>query len=206
MPIGSYASQGIFATKFVFHGKLANIAPGMIPAIYNRSYSISADLEIPHDGVEGVIVAEGDHLGGFSLFVQEGKLKHTYSMMGVEVFTQEASEPLPSGRANVRLEFAADGPKMGTGGLVSLFVNDHKVGEGRMDHTVPIRFSGYAGMDVGCDNGLPVDRSYADRSPFAFTGQIHKLTFDLQPHLGAADEESVQQARHTGLVAHGLSQ
>jgi arylsulfatase len=177
----------------------------MIPRVYNHSYAISAEFEVPHDGVEGVIVAEADHLGGFSLFVQEGKLKHTYSMMGVHVYKQEATEPLPSGRVNVRFEFAADAPKMGTGGMVSLFVNDRKVGGGRMDQTVPIRFSGYAGMDIGRDNGLPVDRRYADRSPFAFTGQIHQVTFDLQPHLTVQDEEAMHQSHHHGLVAQGLS-
>jgi arylsulfatase len=193
-------------TTFTYHGRVENIAPGMIPNIYNRSYAISADVEVPHDGVEGVIVAEADHLGGFSLFVQDSTLKHTYSLMGVEVYRQEATEPLPSGRVNVRLEFAADGPKMGTGGLVSLFVNDRKVGEGRMEHTVPFRFSGYAGMDVGRDSGLPVDPSYADKSPFAFTGLIHKVAFDLKPHLEARDEEAIQQAHHANAVAHGISQ
>ena len=192
-------------TRFVYRGRVENVASGMIPNIYNRSYTISADLEIPHDGVEGVIVAEADHLGGFSLYVQDGRLKHTYSMMGVAVYKQEASEPLPSGRINVRLEFAADGPKMGTGGTIGLYVNDRKVGEGRMEHTVPIRFSGYSGMDVGRDNGLPVDRSYADRSPFPFTGKIHQVTFDIQPHLTAEDEDAMQKVHQHGLVAHGLS-
>jgi arylsulfatase len=192
-------------TKFTYHGKVENIASGMIPRIFNHSYAISADLEIPHDGVEGVIVAEADHLGGFSLFVQDGKLKHTYSMMGIHVYKQEATEPLPSGRVNVRLEFAADAAKMGTGGDVSLYVNEHKVGGGRMEHTVPFRFSGYAGMDIGRDNGLPVDRGYADRSPFAFTGQIHQVSFDLQPHLAAEDEDAMHEAHHHGLVAQGLS-
>ena len=191
-------------TRFTYHGKVQNVGSGMIPHIYNRSYVITADLDVPHDGVEGVIVAEADHLGGFSLFVDGGKLKHTYSTMGVQVYKQEASEPLPSGRVAVRLEFAADGPKPGTGGDVSLYVNDRKVGGGRMDHTVPVRFSGYSGMDIGRDNGLPVDRSYADRSPFPFTGRIHQVTFDLQPHLRPADEDSVNEARHHGLVAHGI--
>src|SRR5262249_31270397 len=109
-------------TKFTYHGRVENVAPGMIPRIYNHSYTISADLEVPDDGVEGVIVAEADHLGGFSLFVQDGRLKHTYSMMGVHVYKQEATEPLPSGRVNVRMEFAADGAKMGTGGNVSLYI------------------------------------------------------------------------------------
>ena len=109
---------------------------------------------MPDDGVEGVIVAEADHLGGFALFVDDGVLKHTYSTMGVYVYTQEASEPLPSGEVNVRMEFAADEPKPGAGGQVTLFVNDSEVGGGRMDRTVSFRFNAYAGMDIGRDNGL----------------------------------------------------
>ena len=66
--------------------------PGMIPRIYNHSYTISADLVVPDGGAEGVIVAEADHLGGFSLYVEDGKLTHTYSMMGVFVFKQVAEE------------------------------------------------------------------------------------------------------------------
>jgi len=70
---------------------------------------------------------------------------------------------------------------------------------------VPIRFSAYSGMDVGRDNGLPVDRSYADRSPFPFTGTIHQVTFDVRPHLTAEDEEAMRKVQQHGLVAHGLS-
>ena len=125
--------------------------------------------------------------------------------MGVEVYRQESSEPVPGGRASLRLEFAADGPQMATGGEVSLFVNDRKVGGGRMEHTVPVRFSGYSGMDIGCDNGLPVERAYADKSPFRFTGHIHRVTFDLRPHLSAQDEDKVQTARQHALVAHGAA-
>ena len=93
-------------------------------------------------GAEGVIVAEADHLGGFSLCVDDGKLTHTYSMMGVFIYRQQAEEPLPAGEVNVRMEFAADAPKPATGGEVTLFINDRPVGKGRMDHTVPVRFSG----------------------------------------------------------------
>ncbi len=191
--------------QFTYYGDVQNVAPGMIPRIYAHSYAISADLEIPHDGAEGVIVAEANHLGGFSLFVQDGVLKHTYSMLGVSVYRQEATEPMPTGQVNVRLEFAADAPRMGTGGMVSLFVNDRKVGEGRMEHTVPFRFSGYAGMDIGRDNGQPVDRSYASRAPFRFTGKIHQVLLDLKPHMVAEDEEAIHKAHHHALVAHAIS-
>src|SRR5690606_28046953 len=108
-----------------YHGPVENVASGMIPRIYNHSYSITADLEIPDGGAEGVIVAEADHLGGFSLFVQDGTLRHTYSMMGVFVYRQEADVPMPTtaGTVQVRLEFAADAPTPATGGDVSLFVD-----------------------------------------------------------------------------------
>ncbi len=110
--------------KFEFRGDVENVLSGMIPRIYNHSYSISADLVIPKGGAEGVIVAEADHLGGFSLFVDDGKLTHTYSMMGVFVFRQVAEEELPEGEVSVRMEFAADEAKPATGGEVTLFIED----------------------------------------------------------------------------------
>ena len=74
-----------------------------------------------------------------------------------------------------------------------------------MDHTVPIRFSGYSGMDTGRDNGLPVDRSDADQSPFAFTGTIHKVVVDVNPHLGKKNEATLHEHAQRGLTAHGIS-
>ena len=174
-------------SKFVFRGDIQNIPSGMIPRIYNHSYTISADLVVPEGGAEGVIVAEADHLGGFSLFVQDGKLKHTYSMLGVLEYTQAAEQPLPTGEVNVELVFTADAPKPATGGEVTLLVNGEPVASGRMEHTVPGRFSGYSGMDIGRDNGLVVDLSYADKAPFAFTGEIKQVVFDVAPHLSEED-------------------
>jgi len=91
-----------------------------------------------------------------------------------------------------------------TGGEVSLFVDVERVGGGRMDTTVPFRFSGYAGMDVGCDNGLPVDRGYADRSPFAFTGTVRKVVFDLDPHPTGDDARTMHEHEHRAAIAHGI--
>src|SRR6266480_7476795 len=109
-------------SQFADYGDVQNVASGVIPRIFNHSYTISAELEIPEDGAEGVIVAEADHLGGFSLFIQDGKLKHTYSFVGVMEFKQESQTTLPTGSVSVRMEFAADAPKPATGGEVTLFV------------------------------------------------------------------------------------
>jgi len=192
-------------TTFEYRGDVQNVMPGMIPRVYNRSYAITADLVVPEDGAEGVIVANADHLGGFTLFVRDGKLTHTYSMMGVFVFTQVAEEDLPTGDVTVRMEFEADDAKPATGGDATLFIDGRPVGKGRMDHTVPVRFSGYSGMDIGRDNGGVVDRSYESEKPFAFTGMVKKVVFDIKPHLSDKDELELHAAEHHGQAAHGLS-
>ena len=192
-------------TLFEFRGDVQNVMPGMIPRIYNHSYAITADLVVPEDGAQGVIVAEADHLGGFTLYVKDGKLTHTYSMMGVFVFKQVAEEDLPTGEVTVGMEFKADEAKPATGGDVTLLIDGRPVGKGRMDHTVPIRFSGYAGMDIGRDNGGVVDRSYEREKPFAFTGTVKKVVFDIKPHLSDQDELELHAADHHGQAAHGLS-
>jgi arylsulfatase len=193
-------------TTFTYFGDVQNVASGMIPRIYNHSYTISADLEIPEGGAEGVIVAEADHLGGFALFVQDGKLRHTYSFMGVLEFKQESETPLPTGDVNVQLVFAADEAKPATGGEVTLLVNDEPVGSGRMEHTVPFRFSGHAGMDIGRDNGGVVDRSYADKAPFAFTGTVKKVVFDVAPDLSEEDAKALHEHAAKALAAHAAGQ
>ncbi len=192
-------------STFEFRGDVENIMPGMIPRIYNHSYTISADLVVPEGGAQGVIVANADHLGGFSLWVDSGRLTHTYSMMGVSVFRQQADEPLPSGEVTVRMEFAADAPRPATGGDVTLYVNDRPVGKGRMDHTVPVRFSGYAAMDIGRDNGGVVDLSYDDRKPFPFTGTVKKVIFDIKTHHMQDDEHELHLAERHGHTVHAVS-
>ena len=77
--------------------------------------------------------------------------------------------------------FEADESKPGTGGNVTLWANDKQIGEGRMPQTVPIAFSSYSGMDIGRDNGLVVDLAYEDKAPYAFTGTVKHVVFDLKP-------------------------
>ena len=128
-------------------------------------------------------MAEGDLLGGFSLYVQGGKLHYTYSFLGLKVDTLTSSEALPTGKVAVRYEFTADKPgKLGTGGRGRLFVNGKPVGENRMENCVPLRFTSYSGMDIGKDNGDVVSPTYQAKAPFAFTGKIGKVVFDLAPH------------------------
>jgi arylsulfatase len=167
-----------------------NLAPGMIPPVYNRSFSITADLVVPSSwclgpwcrGGDGVIVANASFLGGFSLYVEGGRLRYTYSFLGLEIEHLVASERLGEGRRRVRYEFTADEPgKPATGGKQRLLVDGSTVAEGRLEHTVPLRFTAYAGLDLGRDNGLPVSpgKVYYLRAPFAYGGRIEKVVFEL---------------------------
>jgi Sulfatase len=185
-------------TKFTYYNGTENISPGMIPPIYNRSYSISADLDNPgraglglRPGIAGVIVAEGSFLGGFSLYVEQGRLKHTYSFLGLKLDTITSRDELPTGKINVRYEFTADKPgEFATSGTSRLFINGKQEGEGKIEHTVPLRFAAYEGMDIGTDNGLPVVPKfiYVKVLPTNFKGTIQKVEFDLGPSKSAGED------------------
>jgi len=169
-------------TRYTFYGDVQNVQRGMIPRIAGRSYAIEAQLNVPDRGAEGVIVANADFIGGFGLWVDDqGMLHHTYSFLGVETYKQVSTEQIPTGDMTVKMLFEADENKPGTGGKVTLWANDKQIGEGRMPRTVPIAFSSYSGMDIGRDNGLVVDLAYEDKAPYAFTGTVKQVVFDLKP-------------------------
>lgn len=182
-------------TRFTFYGDVQNVQRGMVPRIAGRSFSIEAELTVPDDGAEGVIVANADEIGGFALWVDaDGIMHHTYSFLGVETFFQEATEALPVGEVAVRMLFEADEPKPGTPGTVTLWANDRQIGQGRIERTVPVSFSTYAGMDISRDNGLVVDRRYKDKAPYTFTGTVKKVVFDLTPTHADAEQELHEHA------------
>ncbi|WP_176358081.1 arylsulfatase [Mycobacterium persicum] len=169
-------------TRFAFQGDVQNIQRGMVPRIFGRSYAIEGQLHIPDTGAQGVIVANADFMGGFALWVDEQqRLHHTYSFLGVETYRQVSTEPLPAGDVTARLLFETEQPVVGSGGKVTLWADDRLIGEGRLPQTVSLSFTSYAGMDIGRDNGLVVDRDYEDKAPYAFTGTVKEVIFDLKP-------------------------
>ena len=192
-------------TRFTFAGDVQNVQRGMVPRVYGRSYAIEAQLNVPASGAEGVIVANADFIGGFALWVDgNGILSHTYSFMGVETYKQTANEKIPAGDITVRMLFEADEPQRGTGGQVTLFANDKKIGEGRMPRTVPQAFSSYSGMDIGRDNGGVVDLVYEDKAPYAFTGTVKKVVFDLKP-VSLEDEKALHEAAQRAGLGRGAA-
>ena len=192
-------------TRFAFAGDVQNVQRGMIPRVYGRSYAIEAELEIPEGGAEGVILANADFIGGFALWVDEQRrLHHTYSFLGVESYKQSLSEPIPTGEVTVKMLFEADEAKPGTGGRVTLWAGEKQIGEGLIPKTVPLAFSSYAGMDVGRDNGLVVDLDYEPKAPYAFTGTVKQVVFDLKPHTHEEEQALHEVAQHHNL-AHGVA-
>ena len=152
-----------------------------------------------------MILAEADDMGGFALWVGgDGLLRYSYFMMAVEHYQHRATEALPTGDVTVRLQFDADSPGPGSGGNVTLWANGQPIGQGRMDRTVALRFSFYAGMDIGRDNGMTVDTAYRDKAPYPFTGTIKKVVFDLKP-ASIADEKSLHETAHHAAVAAGMA-
>jgi arylsulfatase len=187
-------------TRFAYAGDVQNVSMTLIPRIYGRSYAIEADLQVPDDGAEGVICAFADFIGGFALWVNEQHhLIHTYQFLGIDTYKQISTEPLPTGEVNVKMLFEADEPKPGTSGKVTLWANDKQIGEGDMPHTVSVLYTTYAGMDMGRDNGGVVDLDYEDKAPYAFTGTVKQVVFDLKP--GTYEDE---QALHEHTVQAGI--
>jgi arylsulfatase len=113
-----------------------------------------------------------------SLYAKNGKAKFAYNFFGLETFATEANQPIPAGKHQVRMEFAYDGGGLAKGGNVSLFYDGKKVGEGRVERTVPMLFSADETTDVGRDTATPVSSDYT-RSTSIFNGKVVWVQIDL---------------------------
>jgi arylsulfatase A-like enzyme/uncharacterized membrane protein len=192
-------------SRFTYAGDVQNIQTTMIPRIYGRSYAIEAELSVPDGGAEGVLVAFADFIGGFALWVDDqGLLNHTYQFLGVETYKQTSTEPIPTGDVTVKMLFEIDEPKPASGGTVTLWANDTQIGQGRMPDTVSLLFTTYAGMDIGRDNGGVVDLAYEDKAPYAFTGTVKRVVFDLKPAT-QEQEKALHEHHTTQTVAAGVA-
>ena len=116
--------------------------------IKNRSFVVTADIEVPEAGAEGVVIAQGGEMGGWSLYVKDGAPRFAWNFLGRETYKIAGPARLPAGRVTLRFEFAYDGGRPGAGGNGLIFVNGEKVATGRIEHTQPNAF-GAETTDVG---------------------------------------------------------
>jgi arylsulfatase len=149
------------------------------PPMCNKSWTITADVEIPDGNANGMIVTHGGLEGGYGLYLRDGKPTFVYNFLSIERTTFAAKQALPAGRAKIVVDFKYDGGGMGKGGKLTLSANGETLAEGRLEKTIPIQFSLGEGVDIGMDVGSPIDFTY--KLPFAFTGKIEQVNIKLGP-------------------------
>ena len=171
--------------------------------IKNRSFSITANVEIPEGGANGVILAQAGRFGGWSLYLKDGKPAYCYNFLGLEEYKVAAPEAVPAGPATIRMNFDYDGGGIGKGGTATLLVNGEAVASGRIERTQPTIFSADETAGVGKDDATPVTADYPERDN-AFTGKILKVTVDVK-EIGAAEKAEAEAAQGTAALKKALS-
>ena len=147
--------------------------------IKNKSYAVSANVTIPEEGAEGVIIAQGANFGGWAIYAHEGKLKYLYNFLGLEMYEVEAPDKLPAGDHQVRLEFAYDGGGLGQGGTATLYLDGKQIAEGRVEHTHASVFAADATALVGDKFGAPIGPDLKiEGNPF--NGMVKGVQIDLK--------------------------
>jgi arylsulfatase A-like enzyme len=186
-------------TTFTYSGELTGVPPSAAPSILQKSYKITAEVEIPEGGAEGMIVTEGGRFGGYGLFLSKGELGigrgkpvFLYNFLDLKRTAWEGPE-LKTGKHTIVFDFKFDGGGLGKGGTGTLFVDGKEVDKKSMEHTTPVMFPEDEDFDIGQDSRTPVALlEYRYECPFKFTGKIDKLTFNLgTPQYTEADRKQL---------------
>ena len=164
-------------SQMLFSG-MGRLTENVVLNLKNKSHAVTAEVVLPQAAANGVIVAQGGEFGGWSLYAKEGKLKYCYNLFGVKQFFTESSAPLPAGKHQLRMEFAYAGGGLAKGGQVTLYMDGKKIGEGKVDATQPMIFSGDESMDVGNETGSTVSPDYTAGTS-KFTGTVNWVQLDL---------------------------
>ena len=178
----------------VFYPGMIRLSENSVLSIKNKSFSVTAEVVVADGPLNGTIIAQGGAIGGWSFYTTDGHAKFAYNLLGIQTFTTEASQPIPAGKHQLRVEFAYDGGGYAKGGAVSLYYDGERVGEGRVGATQPFVFSADEGLDIARETGTTVAGEY-DVEGSTFTGQINwvELKIGLDDHTHLVDpEEHIQ--------------
>jgi arylsulfatase A-like enzyme len=176
--------QLVRGSSQLLFGRMGRLSESSIVPLKNKSHSITAQVDVPETGVDGVIISQGGAFGGFALYAKDGKPAYCYNLFGLQRFKVYGEAPIPAGEHQVRMELAYDGGGLGKGGDVKLYVDGEQVGEGRVDATVPMVFSADETTDVGSDTATPVSDDYGPKDS-EFTGRVLWVQLDVD---GAAED------------------
>jgi arylsulfatase len=168
----------------LFFPGMGRLSENSVVSIKNKSFSVTADVDVPAGGADGVIIAQGGRFGGWAFYAKDGRAKFVYNVLGIQEFATEATEPIPAGHHQVRVEFAYDGGGLAKGGDVTLYYDGTPVGTGRVGATQPMIFSADETTDIGYESGTTVTADYTAHAS-RFTGKIQWVQIDL----GADDHD-----------------
>src|SRR5262249_45140184 len=177
-------------TEFTYSGTLTGIPHGDAPSLLDQSYTITAEVEIPQGGAEGMMLTQGGRFGGYGFYLLKGRPVFTWNLVDLERIRWEGPQALTPGKHTLTFDFTYEGQGLsslasgisgiGKGGTGVLKVDGREVASRRMARTVPLILQWDETFDVGADTGTPVDdKDY--QVPFQFTGKITRLTVHLKP-------------------------
>jgi hypothetical protein len=170
--------QLIRGTRQLLFGGMGRLSESSIVVTKNKSFALTAEVTVPEQGAAGVIISQGGAFGGFSLYAKDGKPAFCYNLFGLQLFKVYGEDTIAPGDHQVRMEFAYDGGGLGKGGDIALFLDGDKVGEGRVDATVPMVFSADETTDLGSDSGTPVSDDLGPAET-EWTGRVKWVEIDL---------------------------
>ena len=177
-------------TQLLFPG-MKRLSENSVINIKNKSFSVTAELVVVQSPAQGVLIAQGGAFGGWALYAHKGHAKFAYNVLGIQLFEVEATESIPTGNHQVRMEFAYDGGGLAKGGDVTLFYDGQAVGNGRVEITQPMVFSADETTDIGDDFGMQVSPDYSATTA-RFNGTIGLIQIDVgddsHDHLVDAEE------------------
>jgi len=189
-------------TEFSYAGEISGVPEGNAPNIIGKSFSITAEVEIPQGGAEGMLNTLGGRFGGYGLYMVKGKPVFTYNLLAVERFRWEGQEAVTPGKHTIVFDFKYDGPGMAKGGTGVLSMDGKEIARKAIPHTIPALMTIDESFDVGVDTRTGVDDNDY-QPPFRFTGKLAKLTINLKPEPMSADDQRRwnETARQVNLAA-----
>jgi arylsulfatase A-like enzyme len=181
-------------TVFTYKGVNSGIATANSPSILGRSYKMTAEVEVPQGGGNGMLATTGGRWGGWGLYLLNGKPVFDYNMLILAQYRWEGTDVLTPGKHTIVFEYTYDGPGIAKGGSGELRVDDKVVATGKQPNSIAFLQVSDETFDIGIDTRTGVnDKDY--QVPFAFDGTIHKLTVNLGPtQFTAAEEAKVREA------------
>jgi arylsulfatase A-like enzyme len=175
-------------TVFTYSGEMSGLPDGSVPNTLGKSYSITAEVEVPPGGAEGMLNTLGGRFGGYGLYLLKGKPVFTYNLLALEKFRWESQEALTPGKHTIVFDFKYDGQGFGKGGTGVLAVDGKEVARKTVPHTIPVLMTIDESFDVGVDTRTGVDDNDY-QPPFRFSGKLDKLTINLKPQTMTAEEQ-----------------